>query len=188
MPYGFAADPDVMSTVTTDTLANDGVAGSTDGTAATITVGTEGGGASPEIYYLAGSDHRPTLVAGAWRKISLTDGTIDFTGTNAGGKAIVKSGTIGTAIGAYAWLEHGGTAKISGAEVAIKNCTFKLDSTAPEAQWGVIGGLAVSKEDSGGSASRGVAEVAHSKVAIAGGNYSVPDGGDITVAGGAAYT
>lgn len=188
MPYGFAADPDVMSTVTTDTLANDGVAGSTDGTAATITVGTEGGGASPEIYYLAGSDHRPTLVAGAWRKISLTDGTIDFTGTNAGGKAIVKSGTIGTAIGAYAWLEHGGTAKISGAEVAIKNCTFKLDSTAPEAQWGVIGGLAVSKEDSGGGASRGVAEVAHSKVTIAGGNYSVPDGGDITVAGGAAYT
>lgn len=189
MPHGFAADPDVMSTVTTDTLANDGIAGSTDGTAATITVGTEGGGASPEIYYLAGSDHRPTLVAGAWRKISLTDGTIDFTGTNAGGKAIVKSGTIGTAIGAYAWLEHGGTAKISGAEVAIKNCTFKLDSTTPEAQWGVIGGLAVSKEDSGGGASRGVAEVAHSKVTIAGGNYSVPDdGGDITVAGGAAYT
>lgn len=96
--------------------------------------------------------------------------------------------TLGTAIGAYVWLEHGGTAKISGAEVAIKNCTFKLDSTAPEAQWGVIGGLAVSKEDSGGGASRGVAEVAHSKVTIAGGNYSVPDGGDITVAGGAAYT
>lgn len=46
----------------------------------------------------------------------------------------------------------------------------------------------MSKEDSGGGASRGVAEVAHSKVTIAGGNYSVPDGGDITVAGGAAYT
>ena len=76
MPHGFAAPPDVMSTVTTDTLANDGVAGSTDGTAATITVGTEGGGASPEIYYLAGSDHRPTLVAGAWRNVSLTDGTM----------------------------------------------------------------------------------------------------------------
>ena len=65
MPYGFATNPDVMSTITTDTLANDGVAGSTDGTAATITVGTEGGGASPEIYYLASGDHRPTLVAGA---------------------------------------------------------------------------------------------------------------------------
>ena len=176
-----------MSTVTTDTLANDGVAGSTDGTAATITVGTEGGGASPEIYYLASTEHRATFVAGAWRSISATDGTIQFTGTNAGGKAIVNSGTIGGAIGAYAWLEHGGTAKISGAEVAIKNCTFKLDSTTPEPQWGIIGGLAVSKEGDGGGATRGVAEVAHSKVTIEGGTYNVPEGGDITVAGGAAY-
>ena len=99
MPHALA-DPTVMSTVTTDTLANDGVAGSTDGTAATITVGTEGGGASPEIYYLAGGYHRPTFVAGAWRKVSLTDGMIQFTGTNAGGKATVNSGTIGGAIGA----------------------------------------------------------------------------------------
>ena len=81
------ADPIVAATVTTDTVTNDGVAGSTDGTAATITVGTEGGGASPEIYYLAGGYHRPTFVAGAWRKVSATDGTIQFTGTNAGGKA-----------------------------------------------------------------------------------------------------
>ena len=176
-----------MSTVTTDTLANDGVAGSTDGTAATITVGTEGGGASPEIYYLASTEHRATFVAGAWRSISATDGTIQFTGTNAGGTAIVNSGTIGGAIGAYAWLEHGGTAKISGAEVAIKNCTFKLDSTTPEAQWGIIGGLAMSQEGDGGGATRGVAEVAHSKVTIEGGTYNVPEGGEITVAGGAAY-
>ena len=158
MPYALA-DPTVMSTVTTDTLANDGVAGSTDGTAATITVGTAGGGASPEVYYLAGSYHRPTFVAGAWRKVSATDGTIQFTGTNAGGKAIVNSGTIGGAIGAWAWLEHGGTAKISGAEVAIKNCTFKLDSTTPEPQWGIIGGLAMSKEGSGGG--RGRAQQGH---------------------------
>ncbi|MFC2316327.1 MAG: autotransporter domain-containing protein, partial [Selenomonas massiliensis] len=121
MPHGFAAPPDVMSTVTTDTLANDGVAGSTDGTAATITVGTGGGGASPEIYYLASGVHRPTLVAGAWRKVIATDGTIDFTGTNAGSHAHINSGTIGSAIGTYAWLEHGGIAKISEAEVAIKN-------------------------------------------------------------------
>ena len=187
MPYALA-DPIVMSTVTTDTVSTDGVAGSTDGTAATITVGTDGGGASPEIYYLAGGHHRPTPVVGAWRKVSLTDGTIQFTGTNAGGKAIVKSGTIGSATGAYAWLEHGGTAKISGAEVAIKNCTFKLDATTPEAQWGIIGGLAMSKEGSGGGATRAVAEVAHSKVTIEGGTYDVPEGGEITVAGGAAYT
>lgn len=102
MPYALAAAPTVMTTVTTDTLASDGVARSTDGTAATITVGTEGDGASPEIYYLAGSEHRATFVTGAWRKVSLTDGTIQFTGTNAGGKAIVNSGTIGGAIGAYA--------------------------------------------------------------------------------------
>ena len=187
MPYALA-DPTVMSTVTTDTVSSEGVAGSTDGTAATITVGTDGGGASPEIYYLAGGHHRPTPVVGAWRKVSLTDGTIQFTGTNAGGKAIVNSGTIGGAIGAYAWLEHGGTAKISGAEVAIKNCTFKLDATTPEPQWGIIGGLAMSKEGSGGGATRAVAEVAHSKVTIEGGTYDVPEGGEITVAGGAAYT
>jgi len=106
MPYALA-DPMVSSTVTTDTVSSEGVAGSTDGTAATITVGTAGGGASPEVYYLAGSYHRPTFVAGAWRSISATDGTIQFTGTNAGGKAIVNSGTIGGATGAYAWLEHG---------------------------------------------------------------------------------
>ena len=186
MPYALA-DPMVSSTVTTDTVASQGVAGSTDGTAATITVGTNGGGASPKIYYLAGSYHRPTFVAGAWRKVSATDGTIQFTGTNAGGKATVNSGTIGGAIGAYAWLEHGGTAKISGAEVAIKNCTFKLDSTTPEPQWGIIGGLAMSQEGDGGGATRGVAEVAHSKVTIEGGTYNVPEGGEITVAGGAAY-
>lgn len=100
----------------------------------------------------------------------------------------MKSGTIGGAIGAYAWLEHGGTAKISGAEVAIKNCTFKLDATTPEAQWGIIGGLAMSKEGSGGGATRAVAEVAQSKITIEGGTYDVPEGGNITVAGGAAYT
>ena len=153
MPHALA-DPTVMTTVTTDTLAPEGVAGSTDGTAATITVGTEGGGASPEIYYLASGVHRPTLVAGAWRKVSLIDGTIDFTGANAGGKAHINSGTIGSAIGAYAWLEHGGTAKISGAEVAIKNCTFKLDATTDEPQWGIIGGLAMSKEGDGGGATQ----------------------------------
>ena len=64
MPYALA-DPTVMSTVTTDTVSSEGVAGSTDGTAATITVGTDGGGASPEIYYLAGGHHRPTPVVGA---------------------------------------------------------------------------------------------------------------------------
>jgi len=186
MPHAFA-DPTVMSTVTTNTVSSEGVAGSTNGTTATITVGTTGGGASPEIYYLAGGHHRPTFVAGAWRKVSLTDGTIQFMGTNAGGKAIVNSGTIGGAIGAYAWLEHGGTAKISGAEVTIKNCTFKLDGTAPEPQWGIIGGLAVSEEGDGGGKTRGVAEVAHSKVTIEGGTYNVPEGGNITVAGGAAY-
>ena len=94
------ADPIVAATVTTDTVTNDGVAGSTDGTAATITVGTTGGGAAPEIYYPAGGNHRGALVAGAWRKVSLTDGTIDFTGANAGGTALIKSGTFGAAAGA----------------------------------------------------------------------------------------
>ena len=59
MPHGFAADHDVVSTVTTDILANDGVASITDSTASTITVGTEGGEESPEIYYLASGHHRP---------------------------------------------------------------------------------------------------------------------------------
>ena len=101
MPYALAG-PTVMSTVTTDTVASEGVAGSTDGTAATITVGTDGGGASPEIYYLAGSYHRPTLVTGAWRKVILTDGTIQLTGTNPAGQPTVNNGTHGGATVAYA--------------------------------------------------------------------------------------
>ena len=181
------ADPIVAATVTTDTVTNDGVAGSTDGTAATITVGTTGGGAAPEIYYPAGGNHRGALVSGAWRKVSLTDGTIDFTGANAGGTALIKSGTFGAAAGAYAWLTQGGTAQISGARTTVKGGVMNPDSSAPEYQRGIVGGLAVI-EDSAHSAALAKTTVTQSKVTIEGGSFTAPSGGKITFAGGAAYT
>ena len=181
------ADPIVAATVTTDTVTNDGVAGSTDGTAATITVGTTGGGAAPEIYYPAGGNHRGALVAGAWRKVSLTDGTIDFTGANAGGTALIKSGTFGAAAGAYAWLTQGGTAQISGARTTVKGGVMNPDSSAPQYQRGIVGGLAVI-EDSAHSAALAKTTVTQSKVTIEGGSFTAPSGGKITFAGGAAYT
>ena len=181
------ADPIVAATVTTDTVTNDGVAGSTDGTAATITVGTTGGGAAPEIYYPAGGNHRGALVAGAWRKISLTDGTIDFTGANAGGTALIKSGTFGAAAGAYAWLTQGGTAQISGARTTVKGGVMNPDSNAPEHRRGIVGGLAVI-EDSAHSAALAKTTVTQSNVSIEGGSFTAPSGGKITFAGGAAYT
>ena len=181
------ADPIVAATVTTDTVTNDGVAGSTDGTAATITVGTTGGGAAPEIYYPAGGNHRGALVAGAWRKVSLTDGTIDFTGANAGGTALIKSGTFGAAAGAYAWLTQGGTAQISGARTTVKGGVMNPDSSAPQYQRGIVGGLAVI-EDSAHSAALAKTTVTQSKVSIEGGSFTAPSGGKITFAGGAAYT
>ena len=181
------ADPIVAATVTTDTVTNDGVAGSTDGTAATITVGTTGGGAAPEIYYPAGGNHRGALVAGAWRKVSLTDGTIDFTGANAGGTALIKSGTFGAAAGAYAWLTQGGTAQISGARTTVKGGVMNPDSNAPEHRRGIVGGLAVI-EDSAHSAALAKTTVTQSNVSIEGGSFTAPSGGKITFAGGAAYT
>ena len=181
------ADPIVAATVTTDTVTNDGVAGSTDGTAATITVGTTGGGAAPEIYYPAGGNHRGALVAGAWRKVSLTDGTIDFTGANAGGTALIKSGTFGAAAGTYAWLTQGGTAQISGARTTVKGGVMNPDSSAPQYQRGIVGGLAVI-EDSAHSAALAKTTVTQSKVTIEGGSFTAPSGGKITFAGGAAYT
>ena len=181
------ADPIVAATVTTDTVTNDGVAGSTDGTAATITVGTTGGGAAPEIYYPAGGNHRGALVVGAWRKVSLTDGTIDFTGANAGGTALIKSGTFGAAAGAYAWLTQGGTAQISGARTTVKGGVMNPDSNAPEHRRGIVGGLAVI-EDSAHSAALAKTTVTQSNVSIEGGSFTAPSGGKITFAGGAAYT
>ena len=181
------ADPIVAATVTTDTVTNDGVAGSTDGTAATITVGTTGGGAAPEIYYPVGGNHRGALVAGAWRKVSLTDGTIDFTGANAGGTALIKSGTFGAAAGTYAWLTQGGTAQISGARTTVKGGVMNPDSNAPEHRRGIVGGLAVI-EDSAHSAALAKTTVTQSNVSIEGGSFTAPSGGKITFAGGAAYT
>ena len=66
LPCAYAANNFIVtSSVTEDTEVQYGVVGDIDGAPATITVGREGGGASPEIYYLASGDHRPTLVAGA---------------------------------------------------------------------------------------------------------------------------
>ena len=103
-PYVIAA-PDQMTSVTEDVVTSEGVAGSIDGTAATITVGTKGGGGTPQIGTSLG--HKRDIY-GSYYTSSEADKDITLTG----GRAVVRSGSMGGAHGAYALLEVGGSARI----------------------------------------------------------------------------
>ena len=115
LPYA-SADPIVTPTVTADAVAPDGVAGSIDGSAATITVGTEGGGAIPKIYN-GSVILRP--VYGSWYQSAAPGTNITITGS----RAIIHSGKMGNVYGNYAKLTAGGTAHIENAQVQITGGT-----------------------------------------------------------------
>lgn len=101
MPCAFADPVVVTSPLVTDTETTEGVAGSVDGTSASIVVGTEGGGETPNIGEKSGGAFVKWHPAyGAWRALSLVDGTIAL----ADSKATILSGKLSYVYGAYGWL------------------------------------------------------------------------------------
>mgnify|MGYP000905008233 CR=1 FL=1 len=94
IPYA-CADPIATSAVTEDTVAPAGVAGSIDGSAATITVGIAGGGATPHIW----DGSMDSNAFGSYYHIG--DGA-DRAFTLTGGRAIVHSGTMAGVFGGFA--------------------------------------------------------------------------------------
>lgn len=105
------ADIIVRPSVTTDLDAQDGVAGSIDGSAGTITVGTEGGGAAPVI----SGPHGVAPVYGSWYKSTAPSFTLTLTG----GRALIRSGTMGYVSSAQGTLTSGGALRVLNGEALI---------------------------------------------------------------------
>ena len=114
LPSADAAPPPVVrSAVTEDITAPDGIAGSIDGSAATITVGREGGSTSPQINGGFG------LIYGSYYS-----GTVpSFTLT--GGRAIIHSGTMYSALGGIAKINVAGTAEVTGSSIMVTGGTIQ---------------------------------------------------------------
>ena len=134
LPYAYA-DPIVASSVTSDTVAEDGVAGSIDGSSATITVGRTGDGDTPNIGVkdTHGNFYQWRNAFGAARDIHLANANIHLSNS----KAIVRSGKLKGAYGAAAWA-IGGTALVEDNTVEVSGGVFTgTDGSA------VAGGLAL---------------------------------------------
>ena len=99
LPYAYA-DPIVASSVTSDMVTEDGVAGSIDGSSATITVGRTGDGDTPNIGVkdTHGNFDRWRNAFGVARDISTANANIHLSNS----KAIVRSGKLKGAYGAAA--------------------------------------------------------------------------------------
>ena len=162
LPYAYA------ESVTHITENTDGsVAGSEDGTSATIIVGTEGGGEVPHIGKDTGDPQTSWgNVYGASYSTHEDDTSITLTNS----KAIVYSGKMRGIFGAYSKLYGGGTARIINAGAEVKDVTmvtFFADDY-------IAGGAA----EVGGHthSTQVVAEVKQCYVNITGGNFkSGPD-------------
>ncbi len=158
LPYAYA-DPIVASSVTSDTVAEDGVAGSIDGSSATITVGRTGDGDTPNIGVkdTHGNFDRWRNVVGAYHLIPLANANIHLSNS----KAIVRSGKLKGAYGAVAWA-IGGTALVEDNTVEVSGGVFTgTDGSA------VAGGLA--RVEDGGPQAVAVARRNHAT--ITGGSF-----------------
>ena len=116
LPYAYAES---VTHITENT--NGSVAGSTDGTSATIIVGTKGGGEVPHI----GKDTGDIYTSWGWvygASYSTNKDDTPITLTNS--KAIVYSGKMRGIVGAYSKLDGGGTARIINAGAEVKDVTM----------------------------------------------------------------
>ena len=158
LPYAYA-DPIVASSVTSDTVAEDGVMGSMDGSSATITVGRTGDGDTPNIGVkdTHGNFYQWRNVVGAYRVIPLANANIHLSNS----KAIVRSGKLKGAYGAVAWA-IGGTALVEDNTVEVSGGVF----TGTD-EYTVVGGFA-RVEDSGPQA---VAVARRNHATITGGSF-----------------
>jgi len=169
LPYAYA-DPIVASSVTSDMVTEDGVAGSIDGSSATITVGRTGDGDTPRLQRATPSEW--SFAYGTYLKSSVPLANIHVTN----GKAIVRSGTLHDAVGTYIELMQGGTARVENSTAEASGGTFLFNLT----QVPSLTGGEVSIE---GAGTHGVAEVVRSHATFTGGTF-----GSIQVSGGRAFS
>ena len=164
LPYAYAES---VTHITENT--NGSVAGSTDGTSATIIVGTEGGGEVPHIGKDTGDKHTSWgKVYGASYRTNEDDPPITLTLTNS--KAIVYSGTMRGIVGAHSKLDGGGTARIINAGAEVKDVTMVTFFISDY----IAGGVADVYVNT--PSTQAVAEVKQCYVNITGGNFeSGPD-------------
>ena len=99
LPCAYAA-PIVRSAVTEDIDLPDGVAGSIDGSDATITVGTEGGGTSPVL--TNNGRRRGGDVSGLFYEGAVPNTSRESPFTLQGGSAVIHSGTMRKVYGSNA--------------------------------------------------------------------------------------
>ena len=166
LPYAYAES---VTHITENT--NGSVAGSTDGTSATIIVGTKGGGKVPHIGKDTGyGDTSWEMVYGAYYSSHEDDTPITLTNS----KAIVYSGEMRAIIGAYSILHGGGTARIINAGAEVKDVTIQTLYNNY-----IAGGAAEVYVHT--PSTQAVAEVKQCYVNITGGNFE--SGGDL-IAGG----
>ena len=156
LPWAYAA-PIVRSVVTEDIDVPDGVAGSIDGSAATITIGTEGGGTSPEIKHGSGS----APVYGSRYRGAAPSFTLQ------GGRAVIRSGRMQRAYGGNAKVETSG-----GTDASVQVTGSSVTITGGRSG-NVFGGYASARSDAGNAyaAARGNA------VHLQGGVYQTVYGG-----------
>ena len=98
LPCAYAAPPMVRSAVTEDMDLPDGVAGSINGSDATITVGTESGGTSPVLR----NGSRGGDVSGLFYKGAVANTSRESPFTLQGGSAVIHSGTMRKVYGSNA--------------------------------------------------------------------------------------
>ena len=151
------ADPIVRSSVTEDIDAPDGVAGSIDGSAATITIGTEGGGTSPEIKHGSGF----TAVYGSRYRGAAPSFTLQ------GGRAVIRSGRMRQLYGGNARVQTTG-----GADASVQVTGSSVTSTGGRIT-DVFGGYASAQSDSGNAYAAARGNVVH----LQGGVYQTVHGG-----------
>ena len=128
------AAPIVRSAVTEDIDAPEGVAGSIDGSDATITVGTEGGGTSPKI-------KRNSSSYGAVNG-SYYYGASPF--TQQGGSAVIRSGTMQQVYGSKVHVKAEGAYETAYTQVTGGSVTITGGETSR-----VVGGSAYARTDRG---------------------------------------
>ena len=157
LPYAYA-DPIVASSVTSDMVTEDGVAGSIDGSSATITVGRTGGGDTPRLQRATPSEW--SFAYGTYLKSSVPIANINITN----GKAIIRSGTLHEATGTNIELNQGGTAHVENSTVEISGGTFLGNGYFTPL---IYGGVVIIKKPG----TQGVAEVVRSHATVTGGTF-----------------
>ena len=157
LPYAYA-DPIVASSVTSDMVTEDGVAGSIDGSSATITVGRTGDGDTPRLQRATPSEW--SFAYGTYLKSSVPIANINITN----GKAIIRSGTLHEATGTNIELKQGGTAHVENSTVEISGGTFLCNGYFTPL---IYGGVVIIKEPG----TQGVAEVVRSHATVTGGTF-----------------